>query len=500
MRGIDIYRGESKDGVNSSLKAVPEKAYCESDFVIVKSTQGTSYKYTSFFHNMIKRAMKDGKLIGAYHYAAGNDAVKEADYFISVVKPYIGKILLCLDWEGYQNKAFGSKTWAKKFVDRVKEKTGITCILYTGTDGCNQCANLIGITPLWFAGYPKPMSTSWKVPKWKYNLGKWGMPAIWQYTSTNEKVDRNTTDWTSVEWNKYVGGKTEPEVLLELLYKYHKYIKEHPNMFYNKYVNSITTFDKAKKLIAQGKEVGITCVVPLRWALAEMKIKNAKGLYLISAPKGSFKNYYTGDMKKHLTRITSGGAIGKTIKSAVDAKLLKAGDIVCYENLTHTSVYSGKGYIMYEGGGACVVKGHYPNGIAKDYSSSYKARKISEILRWKEQPKTSTEKKETSNNTSTQTSTKKGYSGAFPSLPKRGYFKLNDGIKIYTEYATDIKRLQNVTNWVLDGTSGFKKLVVDGKYGQKTKDAVVLMQKKFGLVQDGEFGKNTLAKCKSYTR
>ena len=208
MRGIDIYQGESKNGKTSALKAIPEKAYKESDFVIVKSTQGLSYGYTEFFHNMIKRCLKDGKLIGAYHYAAGHDAVKEADYFISVVKPYLGKILLCLDWESYQNKAWGSKTWAKKFVDRVKAKTGITCVLYTGLDGCNQCKNLIGITPLWFAGYPRPIKKDWTVPKFPYDLGKWGHYAIWQYTSSGEVIDRNTTLWTEKQWKNYAGDKT----------------------------------------------------------------------------------------------------------------------------------------------------------------------------------------------------------------------------------------------------------------------------------------------------
>lgn len=208
MKGIDVYQGESKNGVSSTLKTIPEKAYKESDFVIVKSTQGISYSHTAFFHNMIKRAIADGKLIGAYHYAAGHDAVKEADYFLSVVKPYIGKILLCLDWESYQNKAWGSKTWAKKFVDRVKEKTGITCILYTGLDGCNQCKNLVGITPLWFAGYPRPMKKGWTIPKFPYNLGKWGAYSIWQYTSSGEVIDRNTTPWTEKQWKKYAGDNT----------------------------------------------------------------------------------------------------------------------------------------------------------------------------------------------------------------------------------------------------------------------------------------------------
>ena len=61
MKGIDVYQGESKNGLSSQLKAIPEKAYKESDFVIVKSTQGLSYGYTAFFKNMINRVLSDGK-------------------------------------------------------------------------------------------------------------------------------------------------------------------------------------------------------------------------------------------------------------------------------------------------------------------------------------------------------------------------------------------------------------------------------------------------------
>ena len=224
MRGIDIYHGDSVNE-SSKLKTVPEKAYKESDFVIVKATQGTSYKYTSFFYKMIDRTLKDGKLAGAYHYAEGNDPVDEADYFLSVVKKYIGKAILCLDWEGGQNAKFGSKTWCTKFINRVKEKAGVTCFLYTGEDGCNQNLSLVGKVPLWFAGYPKPQATGWTVPKWKYNLGKWGKPTIWQYTSTNEKCDRNTTALTKQQWLNYakekavkqtvtkdIAGRTEQEL------------------------------------------------------------------------------------------------------------------------------------------------------------------------------------------------------------------------------------------------------------------------------------------------
>lgn len=381
MRGIDIYHGDSINET-SKLKSVPEKAYTESDFVIVKATQGVSYKYTSFFDAMIKRVLDDGKLAGAYHYAAGNDAKAEADYFIKIVKPYLGKIVLCLDWEGNQNKKFGNKTWCTTFINRVKEKTGITCILYTGTDGCKQNTSLAGKVPLWFAGYPKPMKTGWTVPAWKYDLGVWGFCDIWQYTSTNEKCDRNTTEMTAKEWKSLMAPcYPTPDRHLQLLAVYHEYIKKHYKKIVNKYDSDVKKYYDMKKLIKAGKQCGITCVVPDRFALFDMGIKGYGGKSLISTEDGTFGKYYAGNVKTLFTRITKGSPIGMTVKQAVDKGLLNAADILCYEDLTHISVYSGKGYTMYEGGGGCVKDRHYPDGITKDYSNY--GRKISEILRWK---------------------------------------------------------------------------------------------------------------------
>lgn len=207
MKGIDIYHNEGKNH-SYPLKTIPQKAFNESDFVIVKATQGTSYKHEQFFIKTIQAAKKANKLIGAYHYAEGEDPIEEAKFFLERVNKYLGEILLCLDWQytigaGKYNKSWGSKTWCTKFIDYIKKQTGITCFLYTGSDGCNHNISLAGKTPLWFAGYPKPMSTNWTIPKWKYNLGKWGKPTIWQYTSSNETIDRNTTSMTKEDWINY---------------------------------------------------------------------------------------------------------------------------------------------------------------------------------------------------------------------------------------------------------------------------------------------------------
>lgn len=84
--------------------------------------------------------------------------------------------------------------------------------------------------------------------------------------------------------------------------------------------------------------------------------------------------------------------------------------------------------------------------------------------------------------------TKKTYTGTFPTLPSRGYFKTGDK-------GTQVKYLQAFLNWAVG--SG---LAVDGIIGPKTISAVKSFQKVVGLKQDGLFGKNSLSKAKAYKK
>ena len=260
MRGIDIYQGDG-----NPLKAVPAKAYKESDFVIIKATQGTSYSKTSYFTSMIKKALKDDKLCGAYHYAGGKDPIKEADYFLSIVKPYIGEIILCLDWESMQNVSWGSKTWCTKFINHVKEKTGITCFLYSGTDGCKQNLSLVDKVPLWFAGYPKN-ENSWTVPKFIYNITPWKY-TIWQFTSGKEKCDRNVTNLTEAQWIAYAKGKPIPKN--DVKTSYTGKLPKLPSRGYFKFGDGMITLRNEKEQIRLVQKV-------LNWAIGSGLVIDGK--------------------------------------------------------------------------------------------------------------------------------------------------------------------------------------------------------------------------------
>ena len=81
--------------------------------------------------------------------------------------------------------------------------------------------------------------------------------------------------------------------------------------------------------------------------------------------------------------------------------------------------------------------------------------------------------------------TLKTYTGTFPTLPSRGYFKKNDK-------GTQVRYLQNFLNWA-NGCN----LVADGIIGNKTIEEVKRFQKKVGIYADGLFGKASLNKAKS---
>lgn len=81
--------------------------------------------------------------------------------------------------------------------------------------------------------------------------------------------------------------------------------------------------------------------------------------------------------------------------------------------------------------------------------------------------------------------TLKAYTGTFPTLPSRGYFKKNDK-------GTQVRYLQNFLNWA-NGCN----LVADGIIGNKTIEQVKRFQKKVGIYADGLFGKASLNKAKS---
>lgn len=92
--------------------------------------------------------------------------------------------------------------------------------------------------------------------------------------------------------------------------------------------------------------------------------------------------------------------------------------------------------------------------------------------------------------------TKKGnYTGKFPELPSRGYYKFLDGITVLKDAQNEITKMQDFLNWAIGA-----KLKNDGKYGEKTEDAVRIFQSRCNLKNDGKFGTNSLKAAKEFSK
>ena len=198
MNGIDI----------ASYQAGIDLSVVPCDFVIVKATEGTGYVNPDFTR-AYAQAKNAGKCLGIYHYANGGDYQKEADYFLDRIGKRVGEAILCLDWEGKSNPAFGSSdfAWCKSWLDYVYQKTGVRPLLY-----CSQSVaykfNNIGNYGLWIAQYADMNATGYQDKPW--NEGAYTC-VIRQYSSCgrlngwggNLELDKFYGDKNA--WNKYAG-------------------------------------------------------------------------------------------------------------------------------------------------------------------------------------------------------------------------------------------------------------------------------------------------------
>ena len=100
----------------------------------------------------------------------------------------------------------------------------------------------------------------------------------------------------------------------------------------------------------------------------------------------------------------------------------------------------------------------------------------------------------------------KPYSGKFPVFaPGRDCYKYGDGITTLLNYPTQIRRVQQLINWINTGDTIYSartagSIAVDGKYGKNTVEAVKRAQKVIGANVDGIFGTQTLRLAKQYKR
>ena len=202
MNGIDI----SNHQAGLDLTVVP----C--DFVICKATEGTGF-VDKYCDGWIQKALAMGKSVGTYHFATGGTSgAREAEYYYEHTKGYVGKGIFVLDWEGSAVKK--GPGYAKAFLDRFKELTGIKPLIYMSNSvihAYDWSAVAAADYGLWNAGYYAGYQTMGYNPDAPLigGTGPWKMAALYQYTSSgrlsgwNGNLDLDVFYGDATAWAKY---------------------------------------------------------------------------------------------------------------------------------------------------------------------------------------------------------------------------------------------------------------------------------------------------------
>lgn len=172
LNGIDIARYQA--GLDFS------KVPC--DFAIIKATQGTGYTNPDCVR-AVEQAMSLGKGVGVYHYISGGNAVAEANFFINSILNWIGKVMICLDWELDQNSAWGDESYLEQVINQVIARTGVPPMIYAPASRYNQVAEVAKRhnCGLWIAQYADMNPTGYQNTPW--NEGAYTC-AIRQYSGS----------------------------------------------------------------------------------------------------------------------------------------------------------------------------------------------------------------------------------------------------------------------------------------------------------------------------
>lgn len=198
---VDVYSGSDDSIIRDS----------HAQGVIVKATQGTGYVNPRCNHQW-DLAGSLGKLRGLYHYAGGGNPESEAQYFINNIRNYVGQGILILDWESYQNSAWGDTSWAGRFANEVHRLTGVWPLIYVQESAIWQVANCASISGLWVAKYASMNWNNWTLPNMNVSSGAFKFLTGWQFTGGD--MDRSIFYLDEAGWKK-LANPTGGEVKVE---------------------------------------------------------------------------------------------------------------------------------------------------------------------------------------------------------------------------------------------------------------------------------------------
>ena len=202
LNGIDI----------ASYQAGLDFSKVPCDFAIIKATQGTGYTNPDCVR-AVEQAMSLGKGVGVYHYISGGNAVAEANFFIDSILNWIGKVMICLDWELDQNSAWGDESYLEQVINQVIARTGVPPMIYAPASRYNQVAEVAKRhnCGLWIAQYADMNPTGYQNTPW--NEGAYTC-AIRQYSGSgrlngwNGDLDLDKFYGSLDDFRKYYGSSS----------------------------------------------------------------------------------------------------------------------------------------------------------------------------------------------------------------------------------------------------------------------------------------------------
>lgn len=203
MNGIDV----------SSYQATLDLSAISYDFVAIKATQGKNY-VNPYCDAQFQKAKAQGKKIAIYHYANGNDAIEEAEWFVNNCIGYAHEAIFVLDWEG---TGVQFTAWALKFLQHVEARIGYKPAIYMSEYVVNTydwSAVVAGDYGLWAAKY-----SDYEIDN-NYDISHAGQPPnvkwwlfyfMWQWTSKGHlngyagDLDCDLAYLSPAQWDKYAG-------------------------------------------------------------------------------------------------------------------------------------------------------------------------------------------------------------------------------------------------------------------------------------------------------
>ncbi len=171
------------------------------DFVMIKATEGVSFKDSKFLDNYHK-ARKAGLKVGAYHFFRfETDGLMQALNFINSVKDISLDLPLMLDVEEWRNTKGDTKSIVSRLSSMINHlvSNGYNIILYSNKDGFNRFIhNRFDKYPLWICSFSNPpidaQWTFWQHTHWGKVKGIYG------------NVDINTFNGSRQQWEEWLAN------------------------------------------------------------------------------------------------------------------------------------------------------------------------------------------------------------------------------------------------------------------------------------------------------